>query len=323
MMHHARPRSMFAFMDYGFQLHWTPSLDKPFTGVVNVKAPNGHAFNEHQVEALDLFEVSLLQLLWNGFQLSCYNEFCDGRYYRDLNFRIIDALQKCNQATMPMIASQVCGARLESGGNFVDLFADWTSADQHALSEGISYPLPSARWEADAAYRLRWIDGDGRIILESFSGEWIRLKAYIRNRSLSRSELVHLRTTLCEEMLYKLIGFRNVKLKNILDTLTKREAEVLVQRFGLNGCYSRTLEEVDLQFQMTRERILQIEAKALRKMRHPTRIRKLEDFIKLPDEENQEQEMEEASGRHDDEKENLEGASGLQQLINENLSEGD
>ncbi|MEO8616003.1 MAG: sigma factor-like helix-turn-helix DNA-binding protein, partial [Luteolibacter sp.] len=46
--------------------------------------------------------------------------------------------------------------------------------------------------------------------------------------------------------------------------------------------YSRTLEEVGRQFQVTRERIRQIEAKALRKMRHPTRIRKLEGFIELP-----------------------------------------
>jgi hypothetical protein len=313
---------MFAFMDGGFQLQWTPSLDKPFTGAVSVKAPNGHAFNEHQVEALDLFEVSLLQLLWNGFQLSCYTEFCDGRYYRDLNFRIIDALQKCNQATMPMITSQVCGARLESGANFVDLFADWTSADQHALSEGLRYPLPSARWEADAAYRLRWIDGDGCIVLESFSGEWIKLKAHIGNRSLSRSELVHLRATLCEEMLYKLIGSRNAKIKDILDTLTKRETEVLVQRFGLNGGYSRTLEEVGLQFQVTRAQILQIEAKALRKMRHPSRIRKLEGFINLPSEENQERKMK-TSDCHADGQENLEGKSGLQQLIDENLCEGD
>ena len=51
---------------------------------------------------------------------------------------------------------------------------------------------------------------------------------------------------------------------------------------GLKDGYSRTLEEVGRQFQVTRERIRQIEAKALRKMRHPTRIRKLEGFIELP-----------------------------------------
>ena len=68
----------------------------------------------------------------------------------------------------------------------------------------------------------------------------------------------------------------------VIGTLTEREREVLEQRFGLKDGYSRTLEEVGRQFQVTRERIRQIEAKALRKMRHPTRIRKLEGFIELP-----------------------------------------
>jgi RNA polymerase primary sigma factor len=72
------------------------------------------------------------------------------------------------------------------------------------------------------------------------------------------------------------------KIKDVLESLTEREREVLEQRFGLKDGYSRTLEEVGRQFQVTRERIRQIEAKALRKMRHPTRIRKLEGFIELP-----------------------------------------
>ena len=59
----------------------------------------------------------------------------------------------------------------------------------------------------------------------------------------------------------------------MLETLTERERQVLEQRFGLIDGYSRTLEEVGRQFKVTRERIRQIEAKALRKMRHPTRIR--------------------------------------------------
>lgn len=72
------------------------------------------------------------------------------------------------------------------------------------------------------------------------------------------------------------------RIKDVLDTLTPREREVLEQRFGLIDGYSRTLEEVGKQFQVTRERIRQIEAKALRKMRHPTRIRQLEGFIEAP-----------------------------------------
>ena len=69
------------------------------------------------------------------------------------------------------------------------------------------------------------------------------------------------------------------KIGDVLETLTDREQEVLTLRFGLADGYPRTLEEVGRQFNVTRERIRQIEAKALRKMRHPTRIRKLEGFI--------------------------------------------
>jgi len=69
------------------------------------------------------------------------------------------------------------------------------------------------------------------------------------------------------------------KIGDVLETLTAREQEVLRLRFGLEDGYPRTLEEVGRQFNVTRERIRQIEAKALRKMRHPTRIRKLEGFL--------------------------------------------
>jgi RNA polymerase primary sigma factor len=69
------------------------------------------------------------------------------------------------------------------------------------------------------------------------------------------------------------------KLTDVLDTLTERERKVLELRFGLGDGYSRTLEEVGKQFKVTRERIRQIEAKALRKMRHPTRIRQLQGFL--------------------------------------------
>jgi len=69
------------------------------------------------------------------------------------------------------------------------------------------------------------------------------------------------------------------KLRDVLDTLNPREREVLEQRFGLADGAGRTLEEVGKQFQVTRERIRQIEAKALRKLRHPTRIRKLGGFF--------------------------------------------
>jgi len=69
------------------------------------------------------------------------------------------------------------------------------------------------------------------------------------------------------------------RLQEVLTTLTDRERQVLDYRFGLTDGYSRTLEEVGKQFNVTRERIRQIEAKALRKLRHPTRLRKLEGFL--------------------------------------------
>ncbi len=69
------------------------------------------------------------------------------------------------------------------------------------------------------------------------------------------------------------------KLMDVLDSLTQRERRVLSLRFGLQDGYSRTLEEVGKLFNVTRERIRQIEAKALRKMRHPTRIRQLHGFF--------------------------------------------
>jgi RNA polymerase primary sigma factor len=69
------------------------------------------------------------------------------------------------------------------------------------------------------------------------------------------------------------------KLSDVLGSLTERERKVLELRFGLADGYSRTLEEVGKQFKVTRERIRQIEAKALRKMRHPTRLRQLQGFL--------------------------------------------
>ena len=68
-------------------------------------------------------------------------------------------------------------------------------------------------------------------------------------------------------------------LKEVLDTLSERERRVIILRFGLIDGRQRTLEEVGQEFQVTRERIRQIETKALRKLRHPMRSRKLKDFL--------------------------------------------
>ena len=69
------------------------------------------------------------------------------------------------------------------------------------------------------------------------------------------------------------------QLEEVLDTLAPREKKVLELRFGIVDGRTRTLEEVGKEFNVTRERIRQIEAKALRKLRHPSRSKKLRDFL--------------------------------------------
>lgn len=75
------------------------------------------------------------------------------------------------------------------------------------------------------------------------------------------------------------------KMNEVLETLTDRERKVLIQRFGLADGKPKTLEEVGVEFNVTRERIRQIEAKALRKMRHPTRSKQLKAFLDLLEQE--------------------------------------
>ncbi|MBO6007196.1 MAG: sigma-70 family RNA polymerase sigma factor, partial [Lachnospiraceae bacterium] len=69
------------------------------------------------------------------------------------------------------------------------------------------------------------------------------------------------------------------QLDKVLDSLTDREKKVLRLRFGLDDGRQRTLEEVGKEFNVTRERIRQIEAKALRKLRHPSRSKQLKDYL--------------------------------------------
>lgn len=73
--------------------------------------------------------------------------------------------------------------------------------------------------------------------------------------------------------------FLKDNLSEVLDTLSDREKRVLIMRFGLDDGKSKTLEDVGKEFKVTRERIRQIEAKAIRKLRHPTRAKKLRDFL--------------------------------------------
>ena len=74
------------------------------------------------------------------------------------------------------------------------------------------------------------------------------------------------------------------KLGDVLTSLTERERRILEMRFGLVDGYERTLEEIGKMYNVTRERIRQIEAKALRKLRHPTRVRHLQGFLDTEEE---------------------------------------
>ena len=73
------------------------------------------------------------------------------------------------------------------------------------------------------------------------------------------------------------------KLTGVLRTLTERERQVVEMRFGLADGYGHTLEEVGKKYSVTRERIRQIEAKALRKLRHPARLCHLKGFLDVPE----------------------------------------
>ena len=84
---------------------------------------------------------------------------------------------------------------------------------------------------------------------------------------------------MCQYLLKQQLYSLKEQLIDVLDTLTDREQRVLRLRFGLDDGRARTLEEVGRVFNVTRERIRQIEAKALRKLRHPSRSKKLKDYL--------------------------------------------
>ena len=117
----------------------------------------------------------------------------------------------------------------------------------------------------------------------------VRFRRFHRSRFLLKHQSVKRKTviwvTLFRMIMYRCrqkqqpLLFLKEQLVEVLGTLTEREQKVLCLRFGLEDGRARTLEEVGKEFDVTRERIRQIEAKALRKLRHPSRSRKLKDYL--------------------------------------------
>jgi hypothetical protein len=272
-----RPGMRYPFDD-GLQLAWTasPNFDDP-AGVARIKAPEGNDPGTVEIAFLNCFEVSSLQVLWNGVQLNCYCTYHDGANFRDVYCRILEPPQSFSKGKATFNKEDVCGIRLESDSKSVKLFG----AQVFETWDRPGYPRPSAQWEAEKAYRLRGVDSDGCILLESFYDGGVKLKVFSGAKPLQADEVLGLATG--SQMLKR-------KIKNILDTLNERERAVLDKRFGHIDSSSRTLEEAGSTFHETREKIRQIEANVLRKMRHPTRIRSLEGFLDMkaissPDEE--------------------------------------
>ncbi len=131
---------------------------------------------------------------------------------------------------------------------------------------------------ADLADRLEWSEEHVKKI-QSIAKEPISLEAPIGDENDSYlSDFIEDKNSddPDNEAAYRLL---REYLNSVIDTLPKREQSVVRLRFGLDDGFIHTLEEVGYKFNVTRERIRQIEAKALRKLRHPTRIRILDDFI--------------------------------------------
>ncbi len=124
------------------------------------------------------------------------------------------------------------------------------------------------RFQLPAAARvLELPEGLGLDLADALAGDLELLADFIQDQETVSPD---------DAASYQLLRERIVE---VLSELSNRERDVLRMRFGLDDGYPRTLEEVGRHFQVTRERIRQIEAKALRKLRHPSRSRKLKAFL--------------------------------------------
>ena len=170
--------------------------------------------------------------------------------------------------------------------NFLDAFNGWqlvrdlkkatglpaATSFKHVSPAGAAVGLPLSDVEA----KIYWVDDLGE--LSPLACAYARARGADRMSSFGDFIEDKAAENPMEEASF---SFLKEKIKDVLDTLTDREREVIEQRFGLRDGSPRTLEEVGRQFSVTRERIRQIEAKALRKLRHPTRISKIKGFLEM------------------------------------------
>ena len=184
----------------------------------------------------------------------------------------------------PLVAVQLVAHLVDRGALQGDPGGMW-------LAPGDVLPASLATLWNEALHRLSEVDGArealrvAAVLGRTFShSEWRdacarlglavtpSLLGAVVNRGLVLPERVGGRYAFAHGMLRE-------RIENLLKTLTYREREIIRLRYGLGDGYTYTLEEVGQQFSVTRERIRQIEAKALRKLKHPSRSRKLRSFL--------------------------------------------
>lgn len=145
-----------------------------------------------------------------------------------------------------------------------------------------------AAMEMDFQQRIDAIQVETHFTAEKIMDCLILRHNYLSNTSLNtpvgEDEDIEIQDKICDEKspsVEEIIEYHDLKkrLMDVLDTLTERERNIIISRFGLLDGKAKTLEKVGQQYNVTRERIRQIEAKALRKLRHPSRSRKLKAFL--------------------------------------------
>lgn len=202
------------------------------------------------MEAAKKFDASMdykfITYAWHGIRQKMVRAVIDTGYMIRIPVHLFEKLIKVNNCR-----------RRHNNTSFASLLEFLRTEDEMELS--------SQKLEELIAYSDLYMNTDS---LNEVIGE---------DRDIERIDFVSDESVNIEEIV---IGDQlSLDLRAVLDTLTEREQHVLDLRFGLSSGYEMTLEEVGEIYNVTRERIRQIEAKALRKLRHPSRLKKLEGYL--------------------------------------------